>query len=96
MSWLPCPQFILCIIQDLLSLLTHSICWVRITGYDRSVVQETDESPALLGQENLLLGTLDGGGEVEVVGFLEFLAGLRWVSISRRRFYACRCCSRCW
>ena len=30
----------------------------------------------MAGEENLLLGALDGGGEMEIVGFFEFLASL--------------------
>jgi len=43
---------------------------------DGGVVEEVEEASAVTREEGLFLGALDGGGEVDVVGFFEFLTGL--------------------
>ncbi len=48
-----------------------SVAW-----YHGSVVEEVQYATAMTSEHDLLLGTLDGGGEMEIVGFLELLASL--------------------
>ena len=40
------------------------------------VVEEVEEAAAVAGEENLLLGALDDGGEVDVIGFFQLLTSL--------------------
>lgn len=47
-----------------------------VAGNDGGVVEEVEEAAAVAGEDDLLFGALDCGGEVEVVGFFELLAGL--------------------
>lgn len=49
----------------------------RITGHDGIVVNEIEQAAGVAGENGLLLCTLDHGREVDIKGFLEFLAGLR-------------------
>ena len=43
---------------------------------DGGVIKEVQDAAAVAGQEDLLLGALDDGGEVDVVGFFQLLTGL--------------------
>jgi hypothetical protein len=47
-----------------------------VTGYYGVVVKVAQQPPAVGGENDLLLSTFDGGSKVQVIGFLEFLAGL--------------------
>ena len=52
---------------------------IRRPGVARNngrVVEEMEQAPAVPSQDDLLLGPLDGGGELCLVGFFELLAGL--------------------
>jgi hypothetical protein len=51
------------------------VCGALLAGDDGSVVEEVEEFTGVLGEQDLLLGALNHGRGVEVVGFLEFLAG---------------------
>lgn len=50
--------------------------WARVAWDDGGVVEEVEEAAAVAREENLFLGALDHGGEMDVVGFFELLAGL--------------------
>lgn len=47
-----------------------------VTWRDGGTVQELEDAAAVAGQDDLLLGPLDCGEELGVVGFLELLTGL--------------------
>ena len=53
----------------------------HIAWYHRRVVEEVQETAAMLREDNLLLSTLDGGCKVEVISLLELLSGLRAVRL---------------
>lgn len=48
---------------------------VDVSRDNGSVVNEVEQLPCVLGQQDLLLGALDDSGGVKVVGLLELLAG---------------------
>jgi hypothetical protein len=48
----------------------------HITRHDRGIVEEVQETTAVFGKDDLLLGSFDGGGEVDVVCLLDLLTGL--------------------
>ena len=72
----PFAKIFLCIVQDLASLCTMLKSRASITWHDGSVIKQVQESTTMASEHDLLLGTLDGGGEVEIVGILELLARL--------------------
>lgn len=43
---------------------------------DWGVVEQGQETSAMFGKNDLLLGALNGSKELRIVGFLEFLSGL--------------------
>jgi len=72
----PCAQLVFGIIEHLACGLDAFKRRMRVAGDNRGIVEQVHETPGLLCQQDLLLGTLNRGREVEVVRFLEFLAGL--------------------
>lgn len=64
-----------------------------ITRHDWSVVEQVQQSAAVPGENDLLLGSFDGGGKVEVVGLLNLLSGLSLVS---RYIRGWSCDLQCW
>ena len=48
----------------------------NVARNDGGVVEEVEEAAPVPREDDLLFSALDGGGEVEVVGFFDFLAGL--------------------
>lgn len=77
---LPLLEIILRVVQDLSSLIRVLVRRADVTWDDWGVIEEVEETTTVAGEDNLLLGTLDGGGELQSVCFLELLAGLRYVS----------------
>ena len=71
----PSPQGGLSIIQNLARGQFLGVRGAVLAGDDGGVVQQTQQLAGVLGEQDLLLGTLDDGRGVQVVGFLEFLAG---------------------
>lgn len=71
----PGPQARFSIVQDLARDLGVLVRSALLAGHDGRVVQQVDEAAGLGCEEDLLLGALDDGGGVQVVGFFEFLAG---------------------
>lgn len=49
---------------------------VVVSGDDGRVVKEIEDATSLFGQDDLFLSSLNCGGEMDVVGFLELLASL--------------------
>ena len=68
----------------LLGVIEHLACLGRVlegrrpgvARHDGRVVEQVDEAARVARQHDLLLGPLDGGGRVDVVGLLELPAGL--------------------
>lgn len=73
---LPVAEVVFGIIQDLAGLGAVCIWLAIVTRHDGTVVQELEEAAAVAGQDDLLLGALDRGEELGVVGFLQLLTGL--------------------
>jgi len=63
--------------KDLTRCLYLGEWWVHIAGYDWSVIDEVQKPAGMLGKNDLLLCTLDGGCKVVVIGLFELLAGLQ-------------------
>ena len=73
---LPVAQVILGVVEDLPSLRGVLKGRARVSRHDGGVVEEVQQAAAVAGKHDLLLGPLDGGGEVDVVCFLELLTSL--------------------
>jgi hypothetical protein len=74
--WLPVAKIVLGIIEDLTSLVAVRVGGPSITGHHGSIVKEVKETTAVLGQNDLLLSTLNGRGKFGSVSLLELLARL--------------------
>jgi hypothetical protein len=48
----------------------------HVSWYYGSVIEEVEQTAAILGEDDLLLGSLNGGSEVDVEGLLDFLTSL--------------------
>jgi hypothetical protein len=70
--------------EDLARCLYLSKGRMNVARYDRCVVDEVQESPSVFRKDDLLLGTLDGGSEVVVVGFLKLLTSLEGSAMSAK------------
>jgi hypothetical protein len=78
---LPVTELVFSGVEDLATRFDILEDGVYIAWYDRGVVKEVKHAACLLGEDDLFLGALDSGGEVDIVGFLELLASL-WSIIS--------------
>ena len=74
MSRLPRPQPFLGIIQRLPRGLRISVNRALLAGHNWRVVEQVDQLAGLRREQDLLLGALDDGRGVDVVGFFELLA----------------------
>lgn len=74
--WLPVAEVVFGVVQDLARLGAVGVGLALIAWGDGGTVQELEEAAAVTGQDDLLLGSLDRGEELGVVGFLELLTGL--------------------
>jgi hypothetical protein len=72
---LPSPQTLLCVVESLSCQLGVVVGWALLAGHNGRVVEQVDELSRLGREQDLLLGSLDHGGGVDVVGFFELLAG---------------------
>ena len=70
-------KIILGVGQDLTRCLYLGEGGMNVTRYDRGIIDQVQETTGVLREDNLLLSALDGGCEVEIVGFLELLTSLR-------------------
>jgi hypothetical protein len=75
MALRPSPEGRLSIIQNLSRGKFLGVGGAVLSGDDGGVVQQAEQLAGVLGEQDLLLGALDDGCGVQVVGFLEFLAG---------------------
>ena len=67
-----------------------------IAWYYRRVVEEVKDAAAVAREEDLLLGALDDGGEVDVVGFFQLLTSLFFI-VNDLAFPRLECIGlRCW
>jgi hypothetical protein len=74
---MPGAEFVFGIIKDLASGFDVFEGWVGITRDDWGVVEKVEETTSLFCEDDLLFSTLNCRGKVDVVGFFEFLAGLK-------------------
>ena len=74
MTWLPCPQTLFGIVERLSRGLSVGVRRALLARHDGSVVEQVDELAGLGCEQDLLLGALDDGRGVDIVGFLELLA----------------------
>lgn len=71
---LPLAQVVLGIVEDLAGLATVLVRGAGIAGNNRSVVEQLEQALAVAGEDNLLLGALNGGSKLGLKGLLELLA----------------------
>lgn len=77
---LPVAEVVLGVIENLAGLAGVVVLGLGVAGHNRGVVEKLEQAAAVLGQNNLLLGALNGGGKLGLVGFLELLASL-WAGV---------------
>jgi len=80
MVWTPALKLNLGFVQNLSSFVGVCKGLSDVTGHNWSIVKKVEESATVSGKNNLLLGSFDGSGKVEVVGLLDLLSGLAFVS----------------
>lgn len=73
---LPVAEVVFGVVQDLAGLGAVGVRLALVTRRDGGTVQELEDAAAVAGQNDLLLGPLDSGEELGVVGFFELLTGL--------------------
>lgn len=72
---LPRPQTLFGVVERLPRSLGVGIRRALLAGHNGRVVEQVDELAGLSREQDLLLGALDDGCGVDVVGFFELLAG---------------------
>lgn len=72
----PVAEVVLGVVQDLPRLGPVLVPGARFAGDHGGVVEEGEQATAVLGEDELLLGALDGSEELCIVGLLELLACL--------------------
>jgi hypothetical protein len=72
---LPRPQTLFGVVERLPRSLSVGVRRALLAGHDGRIVKQVDELARLSGEQDLLLGALDDGRGVDVVGFFELLAG---------------------
>lgn len=73
---LPIFQIIFSVVQNLSGLCAVAVWAALITRNDRAVIEELQETAAVAGEDDLLLGALNGGDEFGVIRLLELLTSL--------------------
>lgn len=73
---LPVLEVVLGVVQNLPGLRAVEIRPALLTWHDGAVIEQLQEAAAVTGEYDLLLGALDGGKKLGVVGLLEFLTSL--------------------
>lgn len=73
---LPVAEVVFGVVEDLAGLGAVGVGLALVSWNDGAVVQKLEETAAVAGQDDLLLGALDRGEEFGVVGFLELLTSL--------------------
>ena len=72
----PLLELLLSIGQDLSCLVGVGKRLTNIARYDRRVVEQVQEASTISGEDYLLLGTFNGGREVQIICFFNFLTSL--------------------
>jgi hypothetical protein len=73
---LPILQIFFGVVEDLSSLRTSTVRRAVLSGDDGLIIEKLEKTAAVLSEDDLLLGALDGGQELGFVGFLELLTSL--------------------
>lgn len=73
---LPVAKIVLGVVENLASLTGVVVDGFGVTGNNWGVVEELEQTATVLGQDNLLLGALNGGGKFGLVRFFELLTSL--------------------
>lgn len=74
--WCPVLEVVFCVIQDLASLARMFVRGANVAWNNGAVVEEVEDTATMAGEDDLLLGALDGCSEFGGVCFLEFLTSL--------------------
>jgi hypothetical protein len=86
MAWLPGPQALFCVVEGLPCQLGIVVGRTLLAGHNGRIVEQVDELSRLCREQDLLLGSLDDGGGVDVVSLLELLASdVGQLSLSNER-----------
>lgn len=74
--WLPVLQVVFGVVENLSALGAILVHYAGVTWHDGRVVEQVKQATTVLGQDDLLLGTLDGGGELGGIRLFQLLASL--------------------
>lgn len=74
--WLPLSKIVFGVVENLASLMAVLEDGASVTWNDGSIIEKVQETTAVAGENDLLLGALDGCSEFGGVCFLELLATL--------------------
>ena len=75
---LPLPEVIFTIIEDLAGLSSMLVNWASISWDNRRVIQEFQETATMLGEDDLLLCTLNSCSKFGCICLLELLTSLKF------------------
>ena len=73
---LPLAEVVLGVVEDLPGLAAVGVGLASVAGHDGGIVEQLEQALAVASEDDLLLGTLNGGGELGLVCLLELLASL--------------------
>ena len=73
----PVPQVVLGVVEDLAGLRGVLVPGTGVSRHDRRVVEQPQEPLAVAGEDGLLLGAFDDGGELGLVRLFQLLASLQ-------------------
>ena len=74
---LPFAEIILGILKDLACQGLIVVRLASITRNNRGVIDVVEQATSMASQDGLLLGTLNNGRQVDIIGLLELLPGLQ-------------------
>lgn len=72
-------EIILGILEDLASQGLMVICLTCITRNNGSVINVVQQATSMASQNGLLLGALNNGRQVDIIGLLQLLASLQMI-----------------
>jgi hypothetical protein len=78
----PILQIILCIIQDLTSLIAVLIHRANIARYHWGIIEKVENATSVSSEDDLFLGTFDGCGKLGGVCLLQLLTGLERLALT--------------
>lgn len=76
---LPFTEIILGILKDLACQGLIVIRLTSITRNNRGVIDVVEQATSMASQDGLLLGTLNNGRQMDIIGLLELLPGLQGI-----------------